>query len=574
MAELIPFAPYMPDLSPLGRNSAAVAYGCMPTKDGWGPFKSFQDLINALPAACRGYTFARRSDGSIAVFAGTVDRLYLLDNTTFQWTDVSKGGVAYSALAPGKHWQFRQYNDLVLAAQINTVPQKFTLSSASQFADLGGSPPQAAFIAVVNRFVVLTGLLSNPRRIQWCDLDAPETWTAGTGLADFQDLADGGSSKGLSGGDSYGVVFQEAAVRRLTYAPGSPAVFQIVKISEQDTLFGEYSPINVGDKTFYASAQGFKMIEAGGLPQSIGKDEVDATFFRDVDTGALGFVIGAVDPAATRVCWSYKSITGQVDLFDKILFYDFILKRWGLIIQSGEYIAGLSRPGQTLESLDPVAPTPLTITGAANNGSGAIRLTLSALSNANFSLGSVGAESQNFIRVYGITGGTTEANGTWDYTIIDATHIDLIGSTFVNAYVSGGKIGGSLDALPFSLDSVSTAAIAQLSIFNSAHRAGFFSGLNMEAVMETADQDGKGSMLFVDEMIVDTDAATGLISIGHRKRAMDTPTYTAESGITVDGMAYVNVEDRYLRCRMRIPAASTWTYAKGVQPTGAIAGEY
>lgn len=34
--------------------------------------------------------------------------------------------------------------------------------------------------------------------------------------------------------------------------------------------------------------------------------------------------------------------------------------------------------------------------------------------------------------------GTTEANGTWVVTVIDATHVDLVASAFVNAYVSGG----------------------------------------------------------------------------------------------------------------------------------------
>ena len=67
------------------------------------------------------------------------------------------------------------------------------------------------------------------------------------------------------------------------------------------------------------------------------------------------------------------------------------------------------------------------VTGAANNGSGLIRLTLDA---ANFRTG-------NFVTVAGVTG-TTEANGTWVITKIDATHVDLQGSTFTNAYVSGG----------------------------------------------------------------------------------------------------------------------------------------
>ncbi len=42
-------------------------------------------------------------------------------------------------------------------------------------------------------------------------------------------------------------------------------------------------------------------------------------------------------------------------------------------------------------------------------------------------------------------GGTTEANGTWTITVIDATHIDLQGTTFTNLYTSGGSVNGKWD---------------------------------------------------------------------------------------------------------------------------------
>ncbi len=47
--------------------------------------------------------------------------------------------------------------------------------------------------------------------------------------------------------------------------------------------------------------------------------------------------------------------------------------------------------------------------------------------------------------VFGIVG-TTEANGTWTITVIDATHIDLQGTTFANLYTSGGAVNGKWDA--------------------------------------------------------------------------------------------------------------------------------
>jgi hypothetical protein len=70
-----------------------------------------------------------------------------------------------------------------------------------------------------------------------------------------------------------------------------------------------------------------------------------------------------------------------------------------------------------------------TITGCADNGSGAIRVTTSAAHLFS---------SHDIVIVTGVTG-TTEANGTWPITVIDATHFDLVGPGFVHAYVSGGS---------------------------------------------------------------------------------------------------------------------------------------
>ncbi|MBB5051116.1 hypothetical protein HNQ36_001070 [Afipia massiliensis] len=79
----------------------------------------------------------------------------------------------------------------------------------------------------------------------------------------------------------------------------------------------------------------------------------------------------------------------------------------------------------------------LTITGAANNGSGLIRL--SVADSSTFATG----QKKTVFDVLG----TTEANGTWTITVVDATHIDLQGSTFTNAWTSGGTIGGGVDEL-------------------------------------------------------------------------------------------------------------------------------
>ena len=519
MGKLEQFPAFRPDLTDIGTGVSSLISGVVPRGDGYGPFKDFVGFTQALPANCRGFFFARRSDGSIAVFAGTSSRLYLLDNTTFSWTDVSKGGAAYGALVSSDNWRFAQFNEFVIAVQINTVPQKYILNVGGAFADLGGSPPQASHIAIVNRFVMLTALLAAPRRAHWSDLDGPEVWTAGIGLCDYQDFPDGGVCHGVSGGDAYGVVFQDEAIRSLTYAPGSPAVFQIARISTQDTLDYQYSVINAGARTFFHSAQGFKVIvPGGGEPISIGKEYVDAFFAADVDPAEPRLVNGAADPQGTRVFWAYKSKAGQAGLFDKVLCYDWSIKDrpWSLIPMSGQYLGYLAKPGLTLE-----------------------------------------------------------ANGTWlssQISVVDATHLD-INVAFVHAWTAGGRIGGSLDALSFSLDSISTSAIAQLAAVGPTSLLGFFTGENIEAILETAEQDAEGPLVFVSDLFPATDSPDCLCSIGYRIRPMDTIAYTDEQAVTEDGNCPVFVEGRYAKARMRIPAGSVWSYARGVRPDVQGAGD-
>ena len=92
-----------------------------------------------------------------------------------------------------------------------------------------------------------------------------------------------------------------------------------------------------------------------------------------------------------------------------------------------------TKGGETRTILVPTNPGPLTVTGAANNGSGLIRLALSPGYNGPPALVTGG-----FLNVSAV-GGTTEANGTWLITLVgDGVHVDLQNSVFVNAYTSSG----------------------------------------------------------------------------------------------------------------------------------------
>ena len=566
----LPFPEWKPDVSDFQGASSLVIQNVLPRGDGYGPFQDFQALSQPLPAACRGYFFARNADGSIATFAGTATKLYKLNNTSFTWTDVSAGGTAYSALSATFNWQFVQFNNFVIAVQQNAAPQVFDLTSSTAFANLGGAPPQASYVAVISRFVVLSGLLSFPYRVQWSGLNQVTTWDNVTAQSNFQDLADGGLTRGVAGGDQYGIVFQDSAVRSMTFNPGSPTVFDILKISSSDGMFAPYSAVNAGGQTFFCSTQGFKAIAPGGAPTPIGKEKFDRAFFADVDQSNPQLIIGAADPKAPRIYWAYKSQSGAAGLFDKIIIYDFMLGRATLILMSGEYLATLAKPGLTLENLDAVAPGIITISNAANNGSGAIRLTVSGLA-AGTAPENTNLASENSVEVYGVTG-TTEANGNWPFTIVDSTHIDLIGSSFVHAYTGGGAIGGALDQLPFSLDSISTGALAQLSGVSSAHAVGFYAGSNLAATLQTAEQGDSVRRMRVQALRPITDAAAGLASIAHRENLQAVPALSPASAIDTRGLCVQNVSARYARGQLTIPYGANWTFATGIDPQFTLEG--
>lgn len=636
---IIPFTEWTPDLTPVGTNSTPTAQNVLPRGDGYGPFASLQTFTKTLPGPCRGAFFARNNDGSVSIFAATQTNLYLLSNIDFSWINVSLGGGPYAGCPAGDNWQFAQFNNLVLAVQANVVMQAYNLLVPnSTFANQSGSPPQASHIAVINQFVVLTGLVGTPFRVQWSDVSNPSVWTPGQGQADLQDFGDGGVVHDIRGGDQYGIVFQDNAIRSMVFQPGNAVVFVFVRIATLDGIFGQYSAISAGDKIFFCSPQGLKKIESGGYPTPIGKEKIDRFFFADVDANNLQFFVAGTDPESTRVFWMYKSQSGQANLADKLLIYDWALDRWTIVVnQAIEFLFYLYKPGLSLEGLDSVAPGIISILSAADNGSGAIRLQLSGLtagtppSNNNLgsyqaftgsisgttltvsailvgvtpiSLGSqivgvapnteviafgpgttggVGTYTvsvsqivastnmtlayQNTVEIYNCTGGLVAAAGNYRFTIIDSTHIDLIGSTFTST--GTGSIGGSLDQLPISLDSFGAAPLPQFGAFSSSNALGFFNGSALEATLETSAGD-LGQRYFINFLRPMTDAPGCFGSLGILDTAQSTLAYTTEQQVDAFGRVPQRAETRYARAKLRIPAGSTWTYARGVKPVDIV----
>ncbi len=76
------------------------------------------------------------------------------------------------------------------------------------------------------------------------------------------------------------------------------------------------------------------------------------------------------------------------------------------------------------------------VTGAANNGSGLIRLTVADTTGL----------TTGDVRYVADVGGVSAATGAWPITVIDGTHVDLQGSAFSGTYTSGGSIAGNFSS--------------------------------------------------------------------------------------------------------------------------------
>lgn len=477
--------PFKPDLSNLDSKSLSALNNVLPQLDGYGPIKELEDFTDALSGACRGYFYARKSDGSIAIFAGTVNELWLLNNTNFSWTNVTKdNGMAntYASLSTTAQWQFAQFNNFVFATQANEVLQVFNLTSSTEFDDVAGNPPQAAYISIINRFIALSGLLSQPYRVHWSGLNDTTEWTAGSNFSDFQDLPDGGIVRGVAGGE-YGLIMQDQSIRRMIYSPGSEFVFQIDRVAQDRGMLAPYSLVAAGERMFFLSAQGFIESDASGTLVPIGNETIDKTFFDDYDAANPQLMIGAADPVRKIVVWAYRSInTGLENIFDRLLIYDWSIKRWSMAEQQGEYVSSLSRPGLTLENLD--------------------------------------------------------------------------------------DISSSLDALPFPLDSVSTATLPALSFAGTTHMIGFLAGPNKAAFVETGEYSQAPFRTQVNGITPIGDSPDIIVTTGTRDTLSinEAPVYSEDTVMNEDGFAPVLDEGRYVRVRFTIPAGSVWKFLRGFVP--------
>lgn len=122
---------------------------------------------------------------------------------------------------------------------------------------------------------------------------------------------------------------------------------------------------------------------------------------------------------------------------------------------------------------------------------------------------------------------------------------------------------GPLDTLPYSLDDRAWfGGEPRLGGFDGSFKFGFFDGDNLEAVAETAITDFNESMM-VNSVRPVTDAQAAVIRVGQSDNLYTPLVYSDPAAIQPEGHAPIYARGKNLTFEMTVPAAATWSEARG-----------
>ena len=314
---------------------------------GYGALPTVVDYSDSASENLNNVVASKTTLGATLVFAGGDTKLFKLDSGDLSLDDVSQSG-GYST-AVDNRWRFTQFGNVVIGANGADKLQGYNVNSSTLFADLAADAPAAKYVTVVRDFVVSGNIQSDyPNRVQWSALGDESSWTASaTTQADYQDIPDGGTVVGVTGGE-FGLVFMDRAIHRMSYV-GSPLVFQFDNISRNLGCYEQNSIIQYGGTSFFLGDDGFYACDGQNVIP-IGNEKVNRFFFNNVDEGVLYLMSAAVDPAKKLIIWAYASNNSAT--VDSLLIYNFQTQRWTSGTTTVDRIASTSTPAVTLEGMD------------------------------------------------------------------------------------------------------------------------------------------------------------------------------------------------------------------------------
>jgi hypothetical protein len=166
-------------------------------------------------------------------------------------------------------------------------------------------------------------------------------------------------------------------------------------------------------------------------------------------------------------------------------------------------------------------------------------------------------------------GSTPDRLLIYDWALDEATFADLTVGALLQWLSPGYTLDtmdafGSVDDLPFSFDSPFWRGGSQLmGLFSTDNRLSLLSGASMAATITTADGQ-KSDRMLIKGLSPQVDSAAATVALAMRERDADAVTFGSAEAMEDTGICPAHKSGRVARAKIVIPAAATWTAAKGI----------
>lgn len=325
MAASVKFGRWEPDNPDIGYEPHLVdAKNCMPGRDHYRPFPGLASpSTDAMGTACKGVFPARDINNSAHMFAADTTKLYKL--LAGVWTDYSRSsGGAYTTATTTTRWRAANFGDRLIVTNALDAPQYIDMSTAAtSFENLPGSPGLAKFISTYGEFVFLGALGTNGMSIKWSAIGNSEGWTAGVGLSDEQEFADGGNITGFASTKAAIYVFQEKCIRRVLFVGGA-VIMQIDKLIENIGCIEPNSLIQYGQRCFFLSEDGWYMWDFESQPVPFGAEKFDRWFLENASRDYWSVMSCTVNPVDRVLAIGFGTSSTTPS---RILLYDYVMNQ-------------------------------------------------------------------------------------------------------------------------------------------------------------------------------------------------------------------------------------------------------
>jgi hypothetical protein len=293
--------------------------------------------IGAAPIAAKAFADVT----SPRHYAGTATKIYESSDSGVTWNENSAGG-AYSSATD---WDFEIFNTTVIAVNGVDAPQAKDIDAAvaNNFAALGGSPPTASLVARVRDSLMLATIVT----LQWSSIGDPTDWpTPGSATAlarqagSFTPSRAFGVITRITGGEKFGLLFQERAITRMTYVGGDIQFAFDVFARGVGTGYA-HSTIVIGGYTYFKNSTGIWRTD-GYSVESLSIGKIDDAFINRIlshpKEPTASFLNGvAYDARDQTIYWPF-TCTG--DSAQYLLGYSIPLQQFKVMQLAGSLVSG------------------------------------------------------------------------------------------------------------------------------------------------------------------------------------------------------------------------------------------